>query len=231
MENLKILYTDKHITVCVKPPLLLSQQDAKGSPDMLKVLFEQTGIEHKPVHRLDFGVGGVMVYAKTDVAASKLSAAIQDKTFQKEYLAVTCGRPTENEGVYKDLLFKDSNKNKSFVVDKMRKGVKEASLEYKLLDTKEHEKLGVLSLVWVKLHTGRTHQIRVQFASRKTALYGDGKYGSRISDKRTALWSYALTFPHPVSRKPLSFCEIPDNCFPWELFDISTAENTTVLKG
>ncbi|MBR5313999.1 MAG: RluA family pseudouridine synthase, partial [Clostridia bacterium] len=217
MEDIKILYTDNHITVCVKPPLILSQQDAKGSPDMLKALFEQTGIEHKPVHRLDFGVGGVMVYAKTDVAAAKLSQAIQNKTFQKEYLAVTCGKPENTEGVYKDLLFKDSSKNKSFVVDKIRKGVKEASLEYKTLGEATDEKAGVLSLVWIKLHTGRTHQIRVQFASRKNALYGDGKYGSRISDKRTALWSYRLTFPHPITKKEFSFCEKPENCFPWEL--------------
>lgn len=221
MENLKILYEDKHITVCIKPPLLLSQQDAKGSPDMLQALLNQTGAEHKPVHRLDFGVGGVMVYAKTDVAAARLSTAIQNKTFQKEYLAITCGVPAEKNGIYKDLLFKDSSKNKSFVVDKMRKGVKEASLEYKLLGTQKEEKAGNLSLVWVKLHTGRTHQIRVQFASRKTALYGDGKYGSKISDKKTALWSYRITFPHPTTNKTLSFCENPDNCFPWELFELN----------
>ena len=220
MEEIKILYEDKHITVCIKPALILSQQDSTGSPDMLSALKEQTGYDHKPVHRLDFGVGGTMVYAKTDIAASKLSAAIQDKSFEKEYLAIVFGKPEKESGIYKDLLFKDSSKNKSYVVDRMRKGVKEASLEYKTLDTKPDEKYGILSLVWIKLHTGRTHQIRVQFASRKNALYGDGKYGSRTSEKKTALWSHKITFPHPITKKLLSFSSAPESCYPWDLFSI-----------
>ena len=219
MENIDILYSDKHITVCVKPPLILSQPDNKGSDDMLKALEEQTGVLHKPVHRLDFGVGGVMVYAKSDIAASKLSAQIQDRSFNKEYLTVVFGKPEQTDGIYKDLLFKDSSKNKSYVVDRMRKGVKEASLEYKTLDTKQNEKGDTLSLVWVKLHTGRTHQIRVQFSSRKTAIYGDGKYGSRASEKTTALWSYRISFNHPISKKPLSFCMDAPSDMPWALFE------------
>lgn len=220
MEDIKILYEDKSITVCVKPPLILSQQDEKGSIDLGSLLTQQTNIQHKCVHRLDFGVGGTMVYAKSDTAASKISAAIQDRSFEKEYLAVVYGTPTENSGIYKDLLFKDSKKNKSFVVDRVRKGVKEASLEYKVIDTKETEK-GTLSLVWIKLHTGRTHQIRVQFASRKTPLYGDGKYGSRRNEKITALWSYKTTFPHPITKKIISFKSLPESDFPWSFFDIS----------
>ena len=220
MEDIKILYEDKHIVVCVKPQNILSQQDGNGSPDMVNVLSEMLRADVKVVHRLDFGVGGVMVYAKSDIAASKLSEAIRNKSFEKEYYAVVNGTPAESFGIYKDLLFKDSSKNKTFVVDRMRKGVKEASLEYKVIDTKETEK-GILSLVWIKLHTGRTHQIRVQFASRKTALYGDGKYGSKTSDKKTALWSYRLTFPHPVTKKIVSFSAIPDNSFPWERFVFS----------
>ncbi len=219
MEDIKILYEDKNITVCVKPPLILSQQDEKGSADMVSLLSAQTKVQHKCVHRLDFGVGGTMVYAKNDVAASKLSAAIQNRSFEKEYLAVIYGIPQEKSGTYKDLLFKDSKKNKSYVVDRVRKGVKEASLEYRLLDTKETEK-GPLSLVWIKLHTGRTHQIRVQFASRKTPLLGDGKYGSRTNEKVTALWSYRTTFPHPLTQKNLSFESLPDNHFPWNLFEL-----------
>lgn len=219
MEDIKILYEDKNITVCVKPPLVLSQQDEKGSIDMVSLLSKQTNVQHKCVHRLDFGVGGTMVYAKSEAAAAKLSASIQNKSFEKEYLTVIHGVPQEKCGVYKDLLFKDSKKNKSYVVDRVRKGVKEASLEYSLLDTKETEK-GTLSLVWIKLHTGRTHQIRVQFASRKTALYGDGKYGSKTNEKVTALWSYKTTFPHPFSQKELSFKSFPDNDFPWSVFDI-----------
>ncbi|MBE6643201.1 MAG: RluA family pseudouridine synthase [Ruminococcaceae bacterium] len=218
MEDIKILYEDKHLTVCVKPPLILSQQDSKGSPDMTEALRTQLGTVHKVVHRLDFGVGGTMVYAKTDVAAGKLSAAVSERSFKKEYLAVIYGTPEKEEGIYKDLLFKDSTKNKSFVVDRMRKGVKEASLEYKLLETKETDK-GVLSLVHVKLHTGRTHQIRVQFASRKTPLYGDGKYGSKTSDKTTALWSYRLNFAHPITKKEIFQESLPPSDFPWNLFD------------
>ena len=225
MEQIKILYTDKHLTVCVKPPLILSQQDGKGSPDMPTALFEQTGIIHKVVHRLDYGVGGVMIYAKTDICAGKLSAQIQDRTFEKEYLAVVFNKPEQSEGVYKDLLFKDSTKNKTFVVDRMRKGVKEASLEYKTLDTAQNEKGDTLSLVWVKLHTGRTHQIRVQFASRKNALYGDGKYGSKTNEKKTALWSYRLSFNHPITKRMLSFSCLPDENPPWDLFGDSFKQN------
>ncbi len=217
MENIKILYEDKYVTVCIKPPLILSQQDTKGSPDMISALTEQLNTEHKVIHRLDFGVGGTMVYAKKDIAASNLSEAVRNKEFQKEYLAVVCGKPEQNEGIYKDLLFKDSSKNKSYVVDRVRKGVKEASLEYKVLDTKETEK-GIYSLVWIKLHTGRTHQIRVQFASRKTPLYGDGKYGSKTSDKITALWSYKLTFLHPITQKTISLSSLPAPVFPWNIF-------------
>lgn len=218
MEDIKILYEDKHITVCVKPPLILSQGDEKGSPDMTAALETLLGIPHKAVHRLDYGVGGTMVYAKTDKAAASLSRAIQEKTFEKEYLAVVYGVPAEESGIYKDLLFKDSKKNKSYVVDRVRRGVKEASLEYRLIDSATTDK-GVLSLVYVKLHTGRTHQIRVQFASRKTPLYGDGKYGSKTNEKVTALWSHRLAFPHPISGKILSFTSLPEDGFPWNLLN------------
>lgn len=218
MENVNILYEDNHITVCEKPPLVLSQKDQKGAvADLCSMLDEQTGTEHRPVHRLDLGVGGTMVYARTQRSAAALSACIQDNKLTKEYLAVVHGIPAENEGVYRDLLFKDSSKNKSFVVDRQRKGVKEASLEYKVLQTAETEK-GVLTLVQIKLHTGRTHQIRVQFSSRRTPLYGDGKYGSRTNEKCIALWSYRLSFPHPISKKNMSFESLPNNTFPWNAF-------------
>ncbi len=219
MEDIKILYEDKHITVCVKPPLVLSQQDEKRSDDMVSLLSKQTKVQHKCVHRLDFGVGGTMVYAKNDTSAAKLSCSIQNGSFEKEYLAVIHGVPQEKSGIYKDLLFKDSRKNKSFVVDRIRKGVKEAILEYRVLDTKKTEK-GILSLIRIKLHTGRTHQIRVQFASRKTPLYGDGKYGSSTNEKITALWSYKTTFPHPLTKREVLFKSLPDTDFPWNTFDI-----------
>lgn len=219
MDNVNILYEDSHMTVCEKPPLVLSQKDAKGSaPDLASILTEQTGIEHRPVHRLDMGVGGAMVYARTQKSAAVLSSMIQDNRLTKEYLAVVCGVPAETEGIYKDLLFKDSSKNKSYVVDRQRKGVKEASLEYKVLETAETEK-GTLTLVRIKLHTGRTHQIRVQFASRRTPLYGDGKYGSRTNEKNVALWSYRLSFPHPIGKKEMFFSSDPPAYFPWNAFD------------
>ena len=218
MEDIKILYSDEHITVCVKPPLSLSQQDSKGNMGVDGILTQQLGKDHKVVHRLDFGVGGTMVYAKTDKAAAGLSKSITENTFEKEYLTVVYGRPAEESGVYQDLLFKDSTKNKSFVVDRMRKGVKKASLEYILQTSRETEK-GVLSLVRVKLHTGRTHQIRLQFASRKTPVYGDGKYGSKTNEKTVALWSYRLSFPHPATKKTMTFFSLPDGTFPWSTFD------------
>ncbi len=223
MNELKILYTDDHITVCVKPPLMLSQENSNGSNDMLCALYEQTNEKHKPVHRLDFGVGGVMVYAKTDKASSVLCESVRNNSFEKEYLAVVWGKPEDERGIYEDLLFKDSSKNKSYVVNRMRKGVKHARLEYKTLDTKCF-KDNKLSLILIKLHTGRTHQIRVQFASRKTALYGDGKYGSRITDKKIALWSYRICFTHPITKKQMIFSCLPDRIEPWNLFDVLKSE-------
>ncbi|MBR6681576.1 MAG: RluA family pseudouridine synthase, partial [Clostridia bacterium] len=218
-EDIKIIYDDKHITVCIKPSGVHSQPDNKGSLDMTQLLSEIYGKNATPyvIHRLDAGVSGVMVYGKTSLAAKKLSEQIQNKTFEKEYLAVVCKAPAESCGIYKDLLFKDSSKNKSFVVDRMRKGVKEASLEYRVKGTTDSEK-GQISLVWIKLHTGRTHQIRVQFASRKTPLLGDGKYGSRANAGDIALFSHRLSFSHPISGGKLSFQADPDNVFPWNAF-------------
>ncbi len=218
-DDIEIIYDDKHITVCLKPVGVHSQSDEKGSLNMTQLLSEiyEGKISPFVIHRLDVGVSGIMVYGKTNVAAKKLSEQIQNRKFEKEYLAVVCGKPTENEGVYKDLLFKDSSKNKSYVVDRMRKGVKEASLEYKVIDTAETEK-GTLSLVWIKLHTGRTHQIRVQFSSRKTPLLGDGKYGSRANTGDIALFSYRLSFLHPTTKEKLDFSHTPPNIFPWNSF-------------
>ena len=191
---IQILFQDKALLVCLKPPGLLSQN---GPGETLPELLErETGQAVFPVHRLDRGVGGVMVYAKTSRAAAALSAAIQNGSFQKEYLCIVRGRPREDSGVYKDLLIHDRARNKSFVVQRMRGGVKEASLEYRVLAEREG-----MSLVWVRLHTGRTHQIRVQFASRGTPLLGDGKYGG--GSGLIALWSYRLVFPHPVTGEPV----------------------------
>lgn len=178
-----ILYSDNNLIVCIKPIGLDSE---KQVPDKLK---DEFGGDIYTVHRLDLNVGGVMVYGRNKQTASSLSKAIQDGTMIKEYIATVHGTPDE-KGDWEDLLFKDSRKNKVFVVKRMRKGVKKARLEYVRL-TK-----GDTSQVRIKLHTGRSHQIRVQFASRGFPLVGDHKYGSKSKETTPMLFSCKLTFPY-----------------------------------
>lgn len=180
---MKILFSDRGIVVCVKPVGLDSEQ---GMPDALR---QELGGEVFPIHRLDKNVGGVMVYARTKQAAAALSKAVQEGTMVKEYVAVVHGAPPES-GDWSDLLWKDSTKNKVFVVKRERKGVKKARLEFRRL------KEGENSLVHVRLHTGRSHQIRVQFASRGFPLVGDHKYGARDDATAPMLHSCRLTFPY-----------------------------------
>ena len=175
---MKVLFEDKFIIIVEKPASVLSEPDGKGE-DIVTMASAHVCKPCFLVHRLDRNTGGAMVLSKMQKATGKLSEAIQKREFEKEYIAVIKGVPEEAEGIFKDLLFKDSQKNKTFVVKRERKGVKEASLEYKVLSTADHPEHGKISLVLIKLHTGRTHQIRVQFASRKMPLLGDGKYGSR----------------------------------------------------
>lgn len=196
---MKILYSDDYIVVCIKPVGILSQEDSNGGKSMITELSALYSCEIYPLHRLDKGVSGVMVYAKNKFAASELSRDIAEHRFKKEYLAVVNGTPDES-GEMVDLLFKDSRKNKSFVVKSMRKGVKEARLSYWCLKTNENK-----SVVRVLLHTGRTHQIRVQFASRKMPLLGDKKYGGDVNYNDIALLSYRLTFAHPKTKEELVF--------------------------
>lgn len=201
---MEILYEDSAITVAVKPPELISEQTPQhnGFADMLA--------ERNPnryigvVHRLDRGVGGVMVYAGTKDAAKQLSQAIQAHRFQKEYLAMIHGEPGKHTGTLRDLLFHDRFCNKTFVVERARNGVKEAILDYEVLETREHPVFGTCSLVKIRLLTGRTHQIRVQFASRGYPLLGDGKYGAHDRCP-IALFCHQLQFPHPVSGKNMTF--------------------------
>ncbi|MDD6275975.1 MAG: RluA family pseudouridine synthase [Clostridia bacterium] len=206
---IKILYEDENITVCEKPVGVSSQSDK--SNDMVKLLREQCGSDIYPVHRLDTAVGGVMVFAKNKKAAADLSSQITSGEFVKKYLAVTDSVPEKRQGIYEDLLFKDSRSNKSYVVKRERKGVKKASLEYEVIAEAEGK-----ALVKIRLFTGRTHQIRVQFASRRTPLTGDGKYGSRVNSCNIALWSYSVEF-NCKGGKMCFKCE-PDNIFPWNLF-------------
>ena len=192
---MEILYSDKALAVCVKPVGLDSEQEVPAA------LIQVLGGEIFPIHRLDKNVGGVMVYARTRQAAAALSRAIQEGSMVKEYVALVHGTPPET-GDWEDLLFKDSAKNKVFVVKKERKGVKKAQLEYRVLTS------GPDSLVRIRLHTGRSHQIRVQFASRGYPLAGDHKYGARDDLAAPMLFSCRISFPWQGSLR--SFEALPD---------------------
>lgn len=217
---MNVLFEDKHLLICEKPVGVLSEPDGTGN-DIITMAQAHTGLPCFPVHRLDRSTGGAMVIAKTKQAAGALSAMVSSRAFSKEYLAVIKGTPSELCGTYKDLLFKDSRKSKSFVVNRIRKGVKEASLEYRTLKTVTDSSENAISLVLIKLHTGRTHQIRVQFASRKMPLLGDGKYGSRDNRCETALWSCRLSFLHPITKAPVSAVSLPPSQYPWDMFNRS----------
>ena len=190
-----ILYEDAQILVCVKPRGILSAPDASGKPSMVELLSPRTVY---PVHRLDREAGGLMVFAKTVQSAAALSAELQAGTFQKEYLAFCEGRPPQ-EGTWEDLLYHDRGKNKTYVVKRRRAGVKDARLSFRLLHSFEDGR----GLTAIRLFTGRTHQIRVQFASRGFPLCGDRKYGAKRGGK-LALFSWKLTFPY--QGQELSFC-------------------------
>lgn len=173
------------------------------------------------IHRLDKTASGLLVYGKTKSAASLLSKAVQKNRLKKQYLIIVDGCPEETEGTYQDLLYKDRIKQKMFPVRKMRNGVKDASLTYKVLRSVNAEEK-TFSLIQVTLQTGRFHQIRVQFASRHMPLIGDGKYGSRISSPHLALFCHALAFPDSKSGKEI-FCQVPLPAeYPWTLFDTSS---------
>ncbi len=181
---MEIIYSDKNIAVCVKPIGLDSEL---GMPNALK---ETLGGEFFTVHRLDLNVGGVMVYARNKQTAAELSRAVTDGSMIKEYLATVHGTPPDRDR-WTDLLFKDSRKNKVFVVSRERKGVKRAELEFEKIRQNEDT-----ALVKIRLYTGRSHQIRVQFSSRGFPLVGDRKYGSHDEKDAPMLFSYRITFPY-----------------------------------
>lgn len=205
----EIIYRDNDIAVCLKPVGVGSE--FPGMPELL--MHELSVKEVFCVHRLDTAVAGLMVYALNKKSAASLSSQIADRRFRKEYLAIAAGRPETDEGTFEDLLFRDRAKNKSYVVRRKRAGVKDAKLDYRVLDCR-----GGMSLIKILLHTGRSHQIRVQFSSRGMPLLGDVKYGSQTKDCNIALWSYSLGFVHPRTKKPLSFSALPENAYPWDCF-------------
>lgn len=192
---MELLYTDKNIAVIVKPV------GADSETEIPAALKEMLGGDFFLVHRLDKNVGGVMVWARTGQAAASLSAAVREGTMRKEYVALVHGTPPE-QGDWEDLLWKDSGKNKVYVVKRMRRGVKKARLEFQRLSA------GETSLVRIRLHTGRSHQIRVQFSSRGFPLVGDHKYGARDSSPAPMLFSCRITFPYRGEVKV--FEKLPD---------------------
>lgn len=207
---IEILQETKTSVVCVKPVGIAAQgTDPQALPQLLAA---QLGCEVYPVHRLDQTVGGVMVYAKTAKEAARLTQSMGEGGMQKTYLAVLTGCPEETSGTLEDLLFHDRVKNKTYVVRRPRGGVKKAVLSYEILAEAEG-----LSLARVRLQTGRTHQIRVQFASRGFPLCGDRKYGARSSGA-LALYSYRISFPH--GEKRLSFT-LPQDFLPPALQDFA----------
>lgn len=211
-----ILYQDKNLIFVVKPSGVLSQKDEKGRANMVDELSALCKCEVYPVHRLDMEVGGVMVYAKNAEAAAKMSViTASHENFKKEYLAVVEGIPEES-GSFEDLLYHDKIKNKTYVVKRERKGVKKAKLEYSVvgqITTDERE----ISLVKVRLYTGRTHQIRVQFASRGFPIVGDRRYGAS-SGKNIHLFSHKIEFLSPFDKKGMSFSAEPPKENEWAKF-------------
>lgn len=210
-----MLYADSAILLCIKPPKVLSTDEPGGLPELVRRELGDEGAELRTVHRLDRAASGLMLLARTAPAASELSRQIREGEMEKEYLAVVLGR-TEDRGEMRDLLYRDKARKMSFVTDTPGKDVREARLSYETLGRSEG-----FSLVRVRLYTGRTHQIRCQFASRGLPLAGDRKYGGEAADCPLALWSCALRFRHPETGESLSFSAPPPETWPWSLFRVS----------
>lgn len=212
---MKVIYEDNHIIIVEKEPNIPSQSDKTGDKDLLTMVKEYVKDKYqKPgeayiglVHRLDRPVGGVMVLARTSKAASRLSEQVRNKTFKKKYLAVVDGKVEKKMGTLEDYLYKDERNNMSKVVNKNKKNAKYAKLDYEVLD---YDSKRDLSLVKINLHTGRHHQIRVQFANFNHSLYGDQKYGKRGKNKQIRLWAYELEIEHPVKKERITFRSIPN---------------------
>ena len=220
MQNLDILYEDNHVIVVKKEPNIPSQADKTEDIDMLTIIKEYLKEKYnKPgnvylglVHRLDRPVGGVMVFAKTSKAASRLSNQVREKIFKKKYLAVVDGKFETSNGILEDYLYKDERNNISKVVNKDKKNSKIAKLEYEVLT---YNQVKDLSLVKIKLYTGRHHQIRVQLAHAGHSIFGDQKYGTRGNGKQIALWAYELTIQHPITKQELTFKCLPESNGTW----------------
>ena len=205
---MEIIYQDTDIVVCIKPPRVLSTDEPGGLPELLR---QELGTrDFRTVHRLDRVVSGLMVVARNAAAASDLSRQIREDKFEKEYQAVIHGRPEANEGRLCDLLLRDKARKMTFVAKEPGKDVLPAALTYRLLRSN-----GELSRVQIQLKTGRTHQIRVQFASRGLPLVGERKYSELDDPCQIALWSYRLAFTHPRTGEKMEFIHQPPQEYPW----------------
>lgn len=228
MDDLTILHEDNHIIVVMKPQGLASCGDESGDDNMLEQVRRYVKETYnKPgnvyiglVHRLDRPTGGVMVFAKTSKAASRLAEQMRNGDFEKKYLAVLVGTPKEPKGTLVNYLKKNPVNNMVYICTQTTDGAKMASLDYRVLEEK-----GGYCLADIKLHTGRTHQIRVQMAGISHPVYGDMRYGGESSKKgNLALWAYSLTFTHPVTKERLRFMlEPPADSVPWKNFDVAKA--------
>lgn len=208
-----ILYEDREILVCVKPARVLSTDEPGGLPDLVRQALGDPNADVRTVHRLDRVVSGLMVLARNPASASELSRQIRGGAFQKEYLAVVHGIPEEPQGSLRDLLGRDKARRMTYVAEEPGKGIQEAVLDYRLVGAGAG-----LSKVQIQLHTGRTHQIRVQFASRGMPLVGERKYSTLEDPCEIALWSYRLGFAHPATGEHMEFCKEPPEDFPWTVF-------------
>ena len=221
---LDVVYEDNHVVVVLKPQNVPSQEDSSGDLDMLNMVKEYVKEKYnKPgnvfiglVHRLDRPTGGLMAFARTSKAASRLTEEIQSGDFEKTYFAITCGIPREKQGRLTHYLKKDEKNNIVEIVPKLEKGAKEASLLYKVLETYGDK----YALVEVNLLTGRSHQIRVQMAAIGCPLFGDVKYNGRAAGKNLALWATKLEFLHPTTKDRLVFKSYPPEMEPWKSFKI-----------
>lgn len=204
------LYQDEHIVVCVKPPRVLSTDEPGGMPELVREALGDPKADVRTVHRLDRVVSGLMVLARSAQAASELSRQIREDGFTKEYLAVIHGCPVPSSGTMTDLLLRDKQERKTYIVTATGKGVQEAILNYQVMTS-----VSDLSRVRIQLVTGRTHQIRAQFSGRGFPLVGDRKYATLEDPCEIALWSYHLGFSHPISGQKMDFTLEPPECYPW----------------
>lgn len=209
---MEIVYIDESVIVCVKPAGVLSTDEPGGLPELVRRELGDEKADVRTVHRLDRAVSGLMLLARGAKAASELSRQIRDGEFEKEYLAVVHGQ-TEDKASLRDLLLRNKARKMTFVVPEPEKGVQEALLDYETLGRTED-----MSLVRIHLHTGRTHQIRVQFSSRSFPLLGERKYCEPMDDCPLALWSHMIGFTHPKTGERMRFCHQPPESFPWAKF-------------